>query len=301
MAKTKIEWTWRYKDGKPVVQGYTFNPWIGCTKVSPGCANCYAERENNKRKWTEGWGRGIPRHRTSAANWNKVWGWNKKAEKEDQIYSVFVASLADVYDHEVPVSWRRELFDLMQQCEWLDFLILTKRPENILSFSDYTLRENMHFGVSVENQDNLWRLNILEALETEGLKFVSFEPLLGPVDVEPYFSVRAVDWVIVGGESGPNARPMHPHWARTIQESAEKYHIPFFFKQWGAWAPLYGISHCGAFAETKIAMWPDGSANAEEWSLFNDKEGVVMYKVGKKKSGDILYAREYKESPFNLS
>lgn len=119
-ANSKIEWC-----------DHTFNPWIGCTKVSPGCANCYAESENNRRLWaTQGWGPGKPRHRTSAANWNKVRVWNEQAKGAAQRPRVFSASLADWLDDEVPITWLAELLLLIRDTPNLDWLLLTKRPQN---------------------------------------------------------------------------------------------------------------------------------------------------------------------------
>ncbi len=121
MGKSKISWT-----------DYTFNPWIGCTKVSDGCKNCYAERDNKFYQWNKaGWGKGVPRHRTAEANWKKPGKWNDLAKKNGVRYKVFCASLADVFDTEVDIEWLSDLLKVIEDCRNLDWLLLTKRIEEV--------------------------------------------------------------------------------------------------------------------------------------------------------------------------
>ena len=275
MARSKIEWT-----------DYTFNPWIGCTKVSSGCKNCYAERENKYRKWTDGWGPGAPRKRTSPANWKMpiLWdmtrwficpecGWrgpegetalnnfgelrcptcNYGNELKETRARVFCASLADVFDEEVPDTWRDDLRRLMHSTPNLDWLILTKRVEKMVDYFDkepfFFMGSNLWLGVSVEDQKMAdYRIPYLFRVHAEK-RFISYEPALGPVDfasingaLSSWFRNGDIDvvdegrlhWIIMGGESGPGARPMHPDWARSVRDQCQAAGVPFFFKQWGS-------------------------------------------------------------------
>ena len=248
MAKnSKIEWT-----------DHTFNPWIGCTKVSDGCKHCYAETLMDKRYGRVQWGPQGTRVRTSAANWRKPVQWNKQAAAEGRRYKVFCASLADVFeDRPELVEWRRELLDLIIRTPRLDWLILTKRPENVnrmieqaTGFSEASMwfhaAPHVWIGTSVENQETADK-RIPHLLQIPArVRFLSMEPLLGPVDLNlgNWHTSPAecpawydwcncsIDWVIVGGESGHNARPMHPDWARSLRDQCVAAGVPVFFKQW---------------------------------------------------------------------
>lgn len=263
---SKIEWT-----------DHTFNPWEGCTKVSPGCANCYAENRN--ARWNGGtaihWGKGRPRRRTSVANWKKPLKWNKHAGRVQQSQStyttprrprVFCASLADWLDDEVPIEWLAELMDLIRETPNLDWLLLTKRPQNFDRLADamihaeqdtrYWLAEwsggeaphNVWVGTTVEDQQRVdERIPHLMGIPAV-VRFLSCEPLLEEIDLSgvfggpyvglpgdvivPYYNF-GIDWVICGGESGPNARPMNPDWARSLRDQCAVAHVPFFMKQMG--------------------------------------------------------------------
>ena len=250
---SKIQWT-----------DHTFNPWIGCTKVSPGCANCYAATQDNFRKWTpDGWGKGKPRRRTSDANWNQVRRWNRKYEfcyptpPTDPLRRprVFCASLADWLDDEVPIEWLKDLLVLIQECPNLDFLLLTKRPElfkpRIAAIADgwhsscelaaWWARgvepQNVWIGTTVENQEQAERrIPELDAIPAT-VRFLSCEPLLGPLNLSMLRDRMAmpecIDWVICGGESGPKARPMELEWARRLYADCFLSGVPFFMKQLG--------------------------------------------------------------------
>ncbi len=247
----------------------TFNPWIGCARVSEGCKFCYAERENKVYRWNGGeWGRGAPRKRTSESNWKKPLTWNRQAEKRGVRQRVFCASLADVFDEEAPEEWRRDLFGLILETPHLDWLVLTKRAEAMRDYmrlwqTEHGERQvgrvlnynwplpNLWLGVSAENQKRAdERIPILLSIPAV-IRFVSIEPMLGPVDLlgkEPdsgYLSRQGIapdgkpayspglDWVICGGESGPNARPMNIEWARSLQNQCKNVGVAFFFKQLG--------------------------------------------------------------------
>ena len=220
---------------------HTFNPWIGCTKVSQGCAHCYAETQNHCYNWTAGWGPGAPRKRTSVANWLKPLVWARKAAKSGEYRRVFCASLADVFDAEVPGVWRDDLWQLIQECSGqsvmggLEWLLLTKRPENINAMLPNEWLESppdfIRIGVTAENQEMFaerWG-HLCQAWG--GLNFISYEPALGPLDIS--YAWKQIDWIICGGESGPGCRPMELLWARDLRDQCHRAGIPFFFKQIG--------------------------------------------------------------------
>ena len=255
---TKIEWC-----------DHTFNPWIGCAKVSPGCDHCYAESSTPSRVLGVNWGPGAPRRRTGKSNWNKPLAWNRNHDKfyaeHGRRQRVFCASLADVFDNEVDPRWRRDLFDLVELTPNLDWLLLTKRIGNVvrmLPSHDWASRPNVWLGATIVNQEEADR-DIPKLLATPArVRFLSMEPLLGPVDLtridigghsevypmtgttdcedddgNPMPDVPALNWVIVGGESGPDGRPMHPAWARSLRDQCDAAGVPFLFKQWGEWLP----------------------------------------------------------------
>ena len=227
---------------------HTFNPWIGCTKVSPGCAHCYAETLNNRMGWTK-WGDDGKRVRTSNANWAKPLRWDLEASRLGTRKKVFCASLADWLDHKAPTAWRVDLLELIRKTPYLDWLLLTKRPESwyarmheaigagsILASSwlDGEGPENVWVGTSVENQkvadERIYHLADIPAR----IRFLSVEPLLSPLDLSAWLGdpVPLIHWVIVGGESGPGARPMSDGWVRHIRNQCWAASVPFFFKQW---------------------------------------------------------------------
>lgn len=224
---SKIEWT-----------DHTFNPWIGCTKISPGCKHCYAERLAQRYRWTK-WGYGESRRLASDAYWSKPLKWNSQAIDSGTRPRVFCASLADVFDQEVPDEWRDRLFDLIYRCSALEWLILTKRPKfanrwlfgtsgaGQSLFVEGGILEHVRIGTSAENQ-GMWDKRIDSVCEFPS-SFVSAEPLLGPIEI----GLHKPGWVIVGGESGPGARPMAPDWARSLRDQCVGAGIPFLFKQWG--------------------------------------------------------------------
>lgn len=208
---------------------HTFNPWTGCTKVSPGCDNCYAEQDRDIRFGKVKWGKGQLRVRTSEAEWAKPVKWNKQA-KEDEVIRVFCASLGDVFDTEVEEQWRTDLFDLTRATPKLAWLLLTKRHKQAVQYYEkHGWPENAWIGTSVENQE--WadkRVNEIKKIPAP-VRFLSIEPLLGPVTVD----LDGIDWVIVGGESGPGYRTIQKSWVVDLCDQCEKAKVPFFFKQWG--------------------------------------------------------------------
>ena len=202
----------------------TWNPVTGCSKISPGCTHCYAERMAKRLQ-----AMGQPNY----ANGFKVTvhehvlglplEWHKS-----QI--VFVNSMSDLFHEDVPSDFIRRTFDIMRHARWHVFQVLTKRSERLCELSpSLPWAPNIWMGVTVENQDCTLRIDHL--CRTGALtKFLSLEPLLGPL---PDLDLLGVDWVIVGGESGPGSRPMRPEWALDIRDQCQRAGVPFFFKQWG--------------------------------------------------------------------
>lgn len=214
----------------------TFNPWIGCTKVSPACDRCYAARDNERRKWVDGWGVGVPRRRT------KTWGdplkWNRQAAITGYRTRVFCASLADVFDNEVEQLWREDLWALIRSTPNLRWMLVTKRIGNankMLPF-DWTSGAFAHVGImsTLENQE-VWDRDYrkLKALPA-AWHGVSAEPLLSGIDIGPMtYHFGPVDWIITGGESGPGFRPLNMDWVRSLRDQCAAAGITFHHKQNG--------------------------------------------------------------------
>jgi protein gp37 len=217
MKDTAIEWA-----------DDTFNPWWGCTKVSPGCTHCYAETLSN-RYGKDVWGPGKERWRTSAKYWEGPIAWDRKAAREGKRRRVFCASMADVFDPEVPMHWRSDLYDLIRKTPNLDWMLLTKRPGLIKSLS--APPETVWLGTSVEDQRRAdERIPELLAVPA-AIHFLSVEPLLEPVQL----NLQGIDWVIVGGESGPRPSAMSIEWARAPRDQCASAGIAFFMKQLGGY------------------------------------------------------------------
>ncbi len=243
---------------------HTFNPWIGCTKVSPGCDSCYAEALDKRHRWggAEHWGAGVPRKRTSESNWHEPVKWNRKAIVSGERRLVFCASLADVFDNEVPDEWRDDLFKLIEVTPALTWLLLTKRIGNAMRYLPMPHFENVWIGASVVNQEEADR-DIPKLLATPAAKrFVSYEPALGPVNFEWYlppvthgyrtpaetayrkstdddwtWQAPWIDWIIVGGESSQGkalARPFDLSWATRTVKQGRAAGVPVFVKQLGS-------------------------------------------------------------------
>jgi protein gp37 len=214
----------------------TFNPWIGCTKVSPACDHCYAERDNSRRKWVEGWGPGVPRRRTKT--WGEPVKWNRKAAESGKPIRVFCASLADVFDNEAPQAWRDDLWALIRQTPDLRWILLTKRIGNAAKMlpGDWDDPSYDHVGLmaTIANQEE-WNRDLFKLMSTPAAWHgVSAEPLLGPIDLMAGgFGAGLPDWIITGGESGPTRRPLDMDWVRGIRDQCAAYGVTFHHKQNG--------------------------------------------------------------------
>lgn len=233
---SSIEWT-----------HHTFNPWWGCSKVSPACAHCYAESWA-RRIGLQLWGDTTPRRFFSDTHWKEPLRWNRAAKRDGQRKRVFCASMADVFEaREDLTPWRKRLWSLIEDTPWLDWLLLTKRPEHATRMVPWGRRwpANVWLGTTIENQvyaeERIPTLLHVPALT----HFLSCEPLLGPLELSKWLGRSArnekrIDWVITGGESGPRARPMDPGWAMALRDQCLSAGVAFLFKQWGEWAPAEG-------------------------------------------------------------
>lgn len=219
-AYSKIEWT-----------THTFNPWWGCTKVSDGCKHCYAETLS-KRYGHSVWGPGRARRLMSDAHWQLPLRWDRDACSHGVRPRVFCASMADIFEDEAPPGELERLWGLIRQTPNLDWQLLTKRPEKIESKLPDDWGDgyfNVWLGTSVEDNRALHRIADLSRIDA-AVRFLSLEPLIGPLTGLP---LNRIDWVIVGGESGPGARPIDAEWVRDIRQECGLARVPFFFKQWG--------------------------------------------------------------------
>ncbi len=209
----------------------TFNPWWGCTKVSDGCKFCYALSIANRFS-PDIWGPGVERRTFGENHWREPLRWNRRAEEKGKRTRVFCASMADVFDPESPAEERERLWELIRATPNLDWQILTKRPHLIAQ--DLPLDwgngyPNVWLGTSVEDERVLNRIESLTAVPAV-VHFLSLEPLIGPLS---NLLLDGIEWAIVGGESGPGARPMKAEWVEEIRLQCESADVPFFFKQWG--------------------------------------------------------------------
>jgi protein gp37 len=227
MEDSKIEWT-----------DHTFNPWMGCQKVSPGCDRCYAEAMMDHRYGKVQWGPHGERKRTAEATWKMPIRWNKQARETGTRLRVFCASLADIWDNRALKEWRRDLFQLIAATPELDWLLLTKRPENIAKMLPVAIASskpwpwhNVWLGTTAEDQQHYeHRWPILRAIPAP-VHFISYEPALGPLQIAADFKGAHPDWIICGGESGPGARYMKRRWARNLRDECQQLGIAFFMKQ----------------------------------------------------------------------
>jgi len=226
---TKIEWC-----------DHTFNPWIGCQKVSRGCDLCYAEHLLDHRYHRVQWGPHGERKRTSPETWKGPSRWNARALKEGIRHRVFCASLSDWLDNQVPSEWRFDLCLLIERTPQLDWLLLTKRPENFRKLAPWAwvkigCPNNVWFGVTAEDQRNFDHRWPIACTVNARVRFISYEPALGPLRLPPG---ELPDWIICGGESGPGARLMRAIWARRLLDQCHKLGVAFFLKQMTARAPI---------------------------------------------------------------
>ena len=324
---TKIEWC-KNKDGG---QGKTWNPVTGCTKISPGCQNCYAERMAKRLRGRCGYDADEPfRVTLHPERLEEPLRWRKPS-------MVFVCSMGDLFHDDVPDEFIHRVFATIGQCPQHIFIILTKRPKRMKAFiEDYYAYEspsgdeqgvyvqpNLWLGVTAENQEMAdKRIPILLQIPA-AVRFVSVEPMLGPINLRKwlFYQMRCtkckdtgwvtglerpclwcnpggefrssvspaekfkpkLDWVICGGETGPDARPMHPDWARSLRDQCQEAGVPFFFKQWGEYI--------------HASQTPDNMTNYDPEYFYEREWPPGFARVGKKIAGRLLDGQEWDELP----
>jgi len=276
---SKIEWT-----------DHTFNPWWGCTKVSPGCKHCYAETWA-RRIGQDVWGPKAARRELTPGYWKQPYAWDTEAGKRTTGTRVFCASMADVFEDRRDLDERRErLWKLIADTPNLDWLLLTKRPEHVSKLAPWgdAWPRNVWLGATAENQRWLdKRMAVLTRLPARVL-FLSCEPLLGPLDLSQWSAGarrgehRAIDWVIAGGESGHHARPMHPEWLAALRDQCVEASIRFLFKQWGNWRPVQPHQVNGYQSKTVF---------------LSSGDRITLANLGKKGAGRRLQGRTWDEFP----
>lgn len=343
-ANTKIEWTER-----------TWNPVRGCSRISEGCRNCYAERMAARMHKPGQWGHGL----TANGRWNGEVRLVKEKLLEPLRWReprlCFVNSTSDLFHEKLSAAAIVDVFAVMYLARQHTFQVLTKRADILravvggaifrsevmeraqdLAFdcdtipsypliavdqADWPLR-NVWLGVSVEDQKTADERIPLLLQTPAAVRFISAEPLLGAVDLgdivirerageshidslycdvgpeDDEFEGHTLDWVIAGGESGAGARPMHPDWVRSICDQCDDAEVPFFFKQWGEWAPLSALPE---EIRLEMSLKPGVVLNADgsEWDSLVDPvdDTTVVYRAGKKDAGAILDGREWREMP----
>ena len=284
--KTRLEWT-----------DATWNPVTGCTKVSPGCDHCYAETFTNRFK----------RHPFTEVTLHPDRMTQPFAWKTPRM--IFTCSMGDLFHSAVPWTFILAVFCTMAETERHTYQVLTTRPGRMAYFAEHIWSKvapwpaNVWAGTSVESQKYAPRLDVLARVPAQ-VRFVSYEPALGPVDLYPFLNwcrlcldprdghddkgwghyCRALDWVIAGGESGPGARPAHPDWIRSARDQCQAAGVPFFFKQWGEWAAAGQERAPDSLGHMVLVESPGGST-------------IPMMRVGKKAAGAVLDGQEWREFP----
>lgn len=358
--KSAIEWT-----------DATWNPVTGCSRVSPGCENCYAERLAGGRL------RNSPRYQGTAEATAAGPRWTGELRFHTDVLElplrwtkprrVFVNSMSDLFHEDIPDEFVDRVFAVMGLASSHTFQVLTKRPERMRKYVEslisgqrkvgdalraleregifdrlalasafgveagsgegdppYTPFPNLWLGVSVEDQER-YDVRVPELIETPAaVRFISLEPLLGPIDfmdgptspdstMAPWseLDLGQIHWVIAGGESGPGARPMHPDWVRSIRDECTASSVPFFFKQWGEWAPMPGSGHGGHGWMDSVGWWsrPEHRTGTERKLYRTGDEAFIggittgvaadshMVRIGKKRAGRELDGRTWEEMP----
>lgn len=333
---TKIEWVIN-PDG---TKGETINPVVGCSKISAGCQNCYAENMAQRLaamglkqyKETVKWVRGRELLPHPTGGWNgktffvpseleKPYRWKKPR-------TIFISSMGDLFHDSVPLEWIDMVMQMVVKNKQHTFIFLTKRPERMKQqlelWNDVRLLQcypNLVIGVSVEDQATAdERIPVLLQIPT-AKRFISYEPAIGPVDFSRFLQCdhaacndygpgpcdpspcpsRPIAGIIVGGESGPNARPLHPEWVRLVRHQCESAGVPFFFKQWGEWLTNpsdHGYKNLGTLSVSgkSFHKWPGD----EFIDLHGNGYSAIASKVGKKLAGNLLDGRTHTELPWNI-
>ena len=300
---SKIEWT-----------HHTFNSWYGCQKVGAPCDNCYAESWADRFGMVQ-WGPHAERRRSSPAMWRLPLKWDAAAKAAGERHRVFSLSLGDWLDNQAPQQWRLDLADLIEATPNLDWLLLTKRIQNFERLAPWTVAPfNVWLGITCGDQDDYERDWPILAGIRAPVRFISYEPALGPLRIVAA-SPPLPNWIICGGESGPNARPMNPEWARALRDDCRLNGVAFFFKQWGEWliaegqpepeewlytfqdGTEFGNVSDGADIMLDAAYTHRGKPEKLWRDLWATGEGHLARRVGKHRAGRLLDGCEYSEFP----
>ncbi len=277
---SSIEWT-----------HHTFNPWWGCVKVSAACDHCYAETWANRLGF-DIWGPNSDRRILSDNAWKQPIKWDRDAAALQVRQRVFCASMGDVFENRKDlIPHRMRLLQLIDDTPNLDWLLLTKRIHLVRKLlpKGYELPTNVWLGATVENQEVADKMiRYLLEFESPSVRFLSCEPLLGPIDLRPFLNrpegSPSLDWVIAGGESGGGARPMDPAWPLALQKQCEEAGVAFHFKQWGNWAP--------------VSLVPSLVKRSTPIRVFGNGESTVsVANIGKGKAGRTLAGQHWDEFP----
>ena len=247
------------------------------------------------------WGAGEDRVRTSPANWKLPFKWNEAARLAGRIDTVFCLSLGDIWDNEVDPLWRRDAFRIMDVTPNLLYLLLSKRVGNAIKMCDPMsgnpcLPSNAALGATMVNQEE-WDRDLPKLKEAGRIldaqfTFASVEPMLGPIDARG----ELPSWVIVGGESGSHARPMHPDWVRSLRRQCADAGVPYFFKQWGEWKPLDQFDEKTILKGAHSVVWRDGRTLYDH-DIADPPVAVFSIRFGKKDSGRLLDGKEHNGMP----
>ena len=311
---TAIEWT-----------DTVWNPVTGCNKVSEGCRNCYAFTLHDVRHKAFTEGKKLPRQYAKPFSEIQLFpGRLLEPLRWKKPRRVFVNSMSDLFHENVPFEFIEKVFAIMEEAYWHTFQVLTKRPERMLEFMTWYLNrcsdegvgyrhespKNVWLGVSVENQRAADERIPLLLQTPAAVRFLSCEPLLGPLDLREWLhvhnrmcyddpgpghgspflvcdEVNRIDWIIVGGESGPNARPMHPDWVRSLRDQCQAACVPFFFKQHGEWIEFQEATNPGRVPHSTLV----------KAAFHRFEDGTEMLRVGNKHAGRLLDGREWNEIP----
>jgi protein gp37 len=317
---------------------HTFSAWHGCHHVSAGCLNCFAEKTAQRWGNSDLWHMHGPRRIVSESTWYQPRKWNEEARREGMRARVLCGTMFDfLEDHPQVGEARARLFRLIEDTPWLLWLLFTKRPENagMIPWGN-TWPDNTGLIASVENQEYTKR--IPPVLDTAApLKGLSVEPLIGPVNLETcswapsgwegyagthnpltgewwpaigdpdkeyanrLTGMERLDWIIIGGESGRDARPMHPKWALDVYRQCQNAGVPVWFKQWGEWGPVHGGTGGDVWTRPQRHLWVDPVTGKTkpfgEFTGTDDMEWEHMQRLGKGAAGHLLDGREIQELP----
>ncbi|EEO27691.1 DUF5131 family protein [Oxalobacter paraformigenes] len=287
--KSHINWT----DG-------TWNIITGCTPISPGCANCYASQLAGTRLKHHPSRAGL----TKEVNGRHVWTGEVRFNREwlsqplqwEKPQKIFVCAHGDLFHENVSDEWLNDIFEVMAYAQQHTFQILTKRPDRMSGYlSDLPMiLPNVWIGVTVENQTTAdERIPVLLDIPA-AKRFLSIEPLLGPVIISLWKLSEGIDWVICGGESGPNARPMHPDWVRSLRDQCAIAGVPFFFKQWGEWLPAERDEYGNVEFCDQNTIPHDGFLKCRTTNL---DDTFTAFRFGKKASGRMLDGKTWDGVP----